>query len=525
MKKFCFIVILSLFSLRVYGIHNLLINGSSAPTVTTIDALVITASFDGGTVANATMYYDINDNGQLDSGDPWIMKSKLIDGGFDDEDETSNGSYHEIGNPLAFQGKFLFYAEDNGVSDTVLLIVNPASSSHSVSGTVTDPANQSHILVTTIKIIDLESGKFKYGYGDFTAGDGSYSISVPSEVADQFWNIVAIDMANVVPFYSSNDVLNDSIYISGAVTKDIAMCLAPTDTRTEVSGELKDDLGNLITEPAKITGIGAINGMTDIGSAYKSMRPGETDGSGAYKIYLKQGTSGYFYIYIANASVAGQFYPEFMNPIYQKVGPQFPPAPTQITLNFKAYRTTNTISGYVTKDGMPYDKCHLDCSAVGYGGTYTKTLSDGFYMMPVSDSASSYTITIAKKSVPEGYEANPPSQTASPGATGIDFNLSPAVEEVQKELQKPLLVIYPNPFVCRVVFELSYSEPTGVVITTGDLAIYDIAGNCVTTLKPETHNGLHQFVLSEKEKLPNGIYFYSLKIRNKVLKGKVVKLQ
>ncbi len=526
MKKFCFIVVLSFLSFRAYGIHNLQINGSTTPTVTTVDALSITALFDGSGVANATMYYDLNGNGQLDSGDPWIMKSKLIDGGFDDEDEAVNGEYQEIGaDPLTFQGKLLFYAEDNGVSDTVLItVVNLASSSHSLSGKVTDPVNKPHILVTTIRIINRDNGQFEYGYGDFTDANGDYLISMPDEYANQYWNVVALDIAEVVPFYSSNDVLNDSIYISGDSTKNLAMCFAPTGTITELTGELRDDLGSLITEPAQIMGIGLIDGVN-------RARPGKTDGTGKYSISLKKATSGTFYLYLVQASIAGQFYPEFMNPLYQqKVS--LPPSPPTITMtNFKAYRTTNIISGHVYLDGAPYDKCHLDCSARDYGGTYAKTFSDGHYIMPVSDSFlpdTAYTITIAKKSIPEDYTVydklgsilpNASQSAILPGATGIDFYLkASAVEEPEKKPQTSL-AIYPNPFTGKIVFELSSSE------LTENLLLYDIAGKQVTTLKSKTHNGLHRFVLSGKEKLPSGIYFYSLKVEDRVFKGKVVKLQ
>ncbi len=421
MKKCCFIIVLSFFTFRVYGIHDLLINGSSTPTITTASTLDITASFDGSNSANVTIYVDLNNNG-LDPSDPWIMKSKMIDGGFDDEDETINGVYHEIGDPFMFQGKIIFYAEDNGVSDTVIMTVNPATSSHSVSGKVTVPANKPHIFVSTIRIINIENGEFEYGCGDFTDANGNYSISMPDECANQYWKVVALDIAEVVPFYSSNDVTNDSIYVLGTVTKNIEMCFASIVTR--LTGELRDDLGSLITAPAQVMGIGSIDG-------FKRAKPGKTDGTGTYSIFIKTASIGICF-YMTQASIAGQLYPDFMNPLHKQVM-QFPPADSLITINFKAYRTTNFISGYVYKDGAPYDKCHLDCSAVGYGGTYAKTFSDGSYLMPVSDSASSYTITIAKESIPEGYTISSLSQTASPGATDINSNFV-GVEEEAKDI-------------------------------------------------------------------------------------------
>ena len=88
MRKFCFIIVLFLFSFRVYGLKFQL---PPTATVTTTDTLHIYAMFSGDSIAKSTIYYDINNNGQLDSNDSWIMKFKLIDGGFNDEYEVING--------------------------------------------------------------------------------------------------------------------------------------------------------------------------------------------------------------------------------------------------------------------------------------------------------------------------------------------------------------------------------------------------------------------------------------------------
>lgn len=93
---------LSLFSAdRVYGIHNMKINGGNSATVTTADSFYISADFEAGShTAKVTLYYDANRNGVLDAGENWILKCRLIDGNFDDTDETVNCSIIRIATRL-----------------------------------------------------------------------------------------------------------------------------------------------------------------------------------------------------------------------------------------------------------------------------------------------------------------------------------------------------------------------------------------------------------------------------------------
>jgi hypothetical protein len=250
MRKVSVCAILSLFTVEAFAAHNLLINGSSPATICADSSFQLAADLESyGANAKATIYLDANGNGQLDPGDSWLYKARLIDGGFEDLDEAENTHYHEICSPFLNSGKFLFCAEDNGVSDTVALTVDSVSSSYSVSGTLTTPANQADILVCLIEVVDLVNSKYEFKYGDFTDNTGAYFIGLPSNCANMWWKIVALDPAGIIPQYGSNNFDAESVFVAGHTAKDIAMrsCLPES---TVVYGVLKDDAGAPITEPA-----------------------------------------------------------------------------------------------------------------------------------------------------------------------------------------------------------------------------------------------------------------------------------
>jgi hypothetical protein len=490
------------FGVAVYGVHDLSITPT---TITTDQTFEVSCKFEAsGAKAKVILYLDVDGNGELDTTvDKWISKRKAIDGGFDDEDEREDGTYREICPPLMNSGKYLLYAEDNGVSDTVAFTINNLSSSYSVSGKVTTPSNQSNILVSLVKIIDEETMEYELGYGDFTDATGAYSINVPREDSGTKWSVVAFDVAMVVPDYVSNCPKTDTIIIDGAETMDIEM---RSESGTTVSGVLKDDAGDTITEPASLVGGGAIMGNEPV-----RIRPCKTGNDGRYSITFLQGTMGYQY-FVTSSGIVGQFYGEYMNPATKST--QGFIAPPNIVLDLTAYRTNSTISGRVYLDGRPYDKCEVTAGSEE-GGSYAKTYSDGTYEIPVSDQISSYTIRILPACIPEGHKVTPEETTASPGATGIDFNIIGVEEETKPDL--PSLMVWQNPVGSKVVFKLSHAK--GV----GNLILYDIAGNYVCEIKPELKEENICFIL--RERLPTGIYFYSLKIENKTFCGKIVKLR
>ena len=94
-----------------------------------------------------------------------------------------------------------------------------------------------------------------------------------------------------------------------------------------------------------------------------------------------------------------------------------------------------------------------------------------------------------------------------------------AVEE--QPSPKASLSVKPNPFVSKIIFSLAVAYQD----ITEPLQIYDITGKMVMTLNPANNSGMGEFTLTDKDKrLPAGIYFYSLKAKDKTYEGKFVKL-
>jgi|GEM_PF-3212530 len=499
-----------LFSFNAYAIHNLKINNLTSATVTTTDSLHITANFEAsGAKAKVILYYDTNGNGTLDSGEPWIAKFKIIDGNFADDDGAVNGSTHLIYDPITLTGKFVLYAEDGGVSQTVALQVNPTSSSLQINGTVTSPANTAHLLVGAVDTL--------YGtevvYGDFTDGTGAYSISLPPILQDSVMSVAAIDMFGVVPScYMSSTVVQPTI--SGTHTFNFNLYNISSMDSTVVFGTLKDDAGTAITDPAQIAGIYAT-----AGGGYGVRRT--TNTSGQYR-FTSPKEQAY---YMVGTGITDQFYPDYLNPLNQmKIG--FYDA--QIQLDLTAYRTNDSICGTVYKDSLPYRYAQLDLSGIfpnPIGGTYTKTCADGHYVARVSNTAMLYSVRVAPKSIPAGYRvvewdsSGMDTVTAMPGATGVDFHLvNSAVEENQSDVKQSIFV-RPNPFINSVKFELS---DKGI---TENLYVYDIAGNRIMEISPQHSGTGTQFILSAgNKKMPTGVYFYSIKSDRKTYEGKLIRL-
>jgi hypothetical protein len=512
MRKFWFLAVLCLVVAKAYGVNNLQIDGSLTPTIENSSTFELTFSFEQADAdAKGIIYLDVNGDGVLDAGDKWLFKRKLMDGMFNDEDELAEGTYHEICDPLKFSGKFLFFAEDNGVSDYVPLDIDPITSDFSVSGTIGTPANQAGLLVCLVEIIDEMRGEFEYGYGDFTDATGHFSIGVPADKADQWWKIGILDIAVMAPDYAGNDLAQDSVLIDGHVNRDMSMRLVGADTST-VYGVFKDNTGSPLLDAAPVLGLSYCQGTSP-----RWPRPWKNENDGTYRVPLKRAAAGSQYALMVSAVIVDQFYGEYMDPAASMTY-GFGPSPSQLNLDLVAYIPNTTITGHVYLNGEPYDKCKLYCNSTDTkGSSHSKSYSDGRYEMPVASAAASYNIGVLKSSIPEGGYVVPAfHDSIAPGATGINFNVF-GIEESPSS-GKTFLAVWPNPFSSKLVFALSGPR------STGDLTLYDIAGNCVATIEPAA-TAEHETSFTLSRALPTGIYFYSVAAGNEVFRGKVIKLQ
>jgi len=495
--------VLVLIPLPCLGFHNFLINGSSTPSLTTADTIIVDGNFEiPGARASAKMLYN------LAPTYPMLFVGRAIDGDYDDEDETANGIYHAIESPLSFTGQYLVIAEDNGVADTVLLTITSISSSYSISGRIIDPANQPHIMVMTYLYDTLTHNE--YLYGDFTDNSGNYTISIPDGLGNRWWQIIINDIANTAPYYIGTF---DSVYVSGNVTKDLAMFPSLPDT-CRIYGTIRDEIGNPLPGPSLLTGFA-------LGPAFSGIRPGLSNSSGVYSIIVP-GSPVYAY-YNISADIFEQFRPELMEPSSPDTVVFGMAPPYQILIDLKAYRATSTITGYVYKDGLPYDDAQLEVKNDTFGWAKCQSFSDGHYVMPVSDSANLYNIRISDKSVPQGYYVVEGTQTVPPGATNIDFHLEPlGISENEGGPKTFQFVVFPNPF----------SEFTNLQIPSStlliSLEIYNATGRLVKRFNYLTNykssilwDGTDDF----GGKLPAGIYFIRLESDDFTITEKAILLR
>ncbi len=491
----------------VYGLHSLLVNGSESAILTTEDSLLVSAQFEvPGAIASGGFYYDLNGNDQIDAQDPVMMHIRMIDGNFDDEDELANGSYLLEDEPIPFTGQFLAYGEDNGVADTVSIMVNAVSTSYSISGTVTTPTNQAHLLVMVGYQDTITS--HEYNFGDFTNSSGNYAISIPSNLGNTWWTILVLDFANVAPLYMGPF---DSVYVSGHVNKNLAMVSAVPDTCT-ISGYVRNEFGIALAGPSRITSV-------TTSSTIVGFRPGYTNASGYYNIKVMG--NGIWSYHSADAEIIDQYYPNYMDPVERDTILFGQTLPYYIVFDLKAYTTTNTISGHVYLDGLPYDKARIGSNS-NLGESYAKSYSDGGYSVPVSDSLTElYTISVDDNSIPAGYIVLEGPQNAAAGATGIDFHLIPlAIDEIDNQSIDERIRVYPNPFKGLLYLEIADAE------INAPLKIFDIAGRKIAGVDP-TYQGLNTFfrISAKQLNLAQGIYFYSLNLDNKIYRGKIIRFE
>ncbi|MDD5530799.1 MAG: T9SS type A sorting domain-containing protein [bacterium] len=512
MKKLCIrkvvlcLTTIVLFSFNAYAMHNLKVNNSTPVTVTTADTIRITGNVESpGNSAKATLYYDINGNGAIDGNDHWVLKFRLIDGNFDDADETENGTINITRKTFTITGNFVLRVEDGGTAGTVAITVNPISSPYSISGTVTTPDSTQNIFVGIIDTIYEE----EVLYGAFTNSSGAYSIVLPEVFKDSTIAMSALDMVGAVSRnYISNAIV--PFTVTGAMTgKDLALTLLSNDT-TFVSGTIKDDAGTPIPDTIQVIGGVAGNGTFGIFT--------NTNASGYYNYIIKKQSPSF---YLTGVNIQDQFYPYYLNPLYKKSVAMIDPI--TLTHNITVYRATDSICGFVYKDGLPYKGAQVDIG-VAYpsftsAGTYTKTYTDGHYVAYVHGGFASYSVLISKKSVLDGYHVQEGDTVkAPPGATAVNFHLVIAVEESNKTSMYPI-TIQPNPFVNNLKFELPDQK------RAENLYIYDITGTQVAELTPEySSKGASFSLYTNSKKMPAGVYFYSLKTPNRTYEGKLIKV-
>ncbi|MCP4713145.1 MAG: carboxypeptidase regulatory-like domain-containing protein, partial [Planctomycetes bacterium] len=137
-------LIVMLWPSNVLAVHNLLLNGQTTLEIAIGDSFTVTLDFEqAGATATGMVWFDVNENGQIDEGDISLSagdEQLFVDGGEDDMDGAIDGHYMtQVEDFLPIPGQAILWAEDNGVSDEAILIQLPVETNYSISGTVIIP--------------------------------------------------------------------------------------------------------------------------------------------------------------------------------------------------------------------------------------------------------------------------------------------------------------------------------------------------------------------------------------------------
>ena len=257
-------ILLTIFiTLPLFGAHNLRINGLSELTLPIGTYFVISWETElPGATTDYKVYFDINDNRQLDPADPLLGYSVLEEGSAWDLDETAN-SFYSITDYQTTIGKYLLYVEDNGVADTAYLELTPfvPPTDFRIRGCVTPPLKG--IIVMAMKM--SMGKKFDPSYwsaislakqtgetppwGAFTEADGGFEIYLPTAMDSVF--VMAVDPGDLTDLVSQQNLLN-LVNVDTIIEIDPIPLVDPTDT---AYGIVVDDLNNPLGPYFSVMGI------------------------------------------------------------------------------------------------------------------------------------------------------------------------------------------------------------------------------------------------------------------------------
>jgi hypothetical protein len=357
----------------------------------------VTLSFDfeqNYQVADCWLYLDLNQSGTVDSSDMLVVREKFWDNdGWDDN--PANYQYARVFvadeiPPVAVH--FIFLVEDGGGAGTATFVMNPVTSSTSLSGTVTEPANVENL--TTYFAIMMGGGEPEYFYLGLTDASGHYTIAIPDSLAGYMGVFLASDVVDVVPLWTNSAM--EMFSITGHVTgHDVEMI----PVTAWIYGTVEDETGASISDGYLMQA--EFDGPSEAGFCR----------NGWYHIGVTEG----------DYDVSGnqdQLRYDYLND-YQTVEISAGDS-TRVDIVF--YSANSTISGTVYLDGVPVSRIRVDGSC-SQGGTYAYSDHDGNYSLHISDQVTGYSVDVSEEDIPPGYHVLEEYENVSPGAAGIDFHL------------------------------------------------------------------------------------------------------
>ncbi len=495
------IYLVLLLSFTLFGATGFLINGDSVVTITLGDSMFIQGTLEiGDTLGSVIAYIDLDNNGVADPNDPVIGYYYLIDGGWEDIDETINTFISTTVESFPVSGNFIYTVTDGVGSDQVILHVQPLSSSLSISGQIIAPDTAGVIVMTGPLPMDDEFEPI----GAVTDSNGNYSINVHDSLSGRYFKIITMVFSDVLPDYLGT-LSEDSVLVTGNETLNDS--LIPIDGAA-LSGTFVDEYGSLYTSPIGAQAMGYFtNGFNTPHHCTKSGFA--TGGSGELLLHTSpagQDSNAWTLEFTQESD------PYYMTPKTDDTA-RFNYPPDTLPDTFTVFSCDSVIAGTVFVDGSVADGVELWANSDSTGSAPTNgTYSTGYYRILVSSHATHYFVGLSDYD----WSLYGGDKTVPPGSTGVNFYV--ITSGIEEKKVPSILKISPNIITASVVLEVS-----GVTNEDAELKIYDVTGKLVETISQESLRGAIARYALDTKNLTTGIFFGEIEGQEGTLKLSVIK--
>ncbi|HPT72085.1 MAG TPA: carboxypeptidase regulatory-like domain-containing protein [Candidatus Cloacimonadota bacterium] len=377
---------------------SILVNGSESANVIAGQDLVVTVTFSTGlTQATYTLWADVNDNGQYDSGTDLMIESPetITDNSPNDENPAVGvyqGTYsgNSDGPNTVSNLYLLFRAEDTEESDVASAHILPSVSSYSVAGTITP-----HMAILIVVAVPVNQDDTQYMTS--SNADGTYILYVPQNTQ---YNVFCFDPLNLTQGLICSTTY-DNLTINGHLA---GYNFTFSQATSSISGYITDQ-NNL-----PVQGINVYANPEEGGMEYT----GTSDNNGYYHIGLLPGAW--------DVSVdTDPDYNNYLSEDSQMVGV---PPDTDVNHNIRIYETNGIITGSTYLDnqlasGLPV------FSTSYYGYSSTNSNQNGNYFLKVStlaDNMGGNNVIAPSWNMPENTYCTDNYQAVLSGAADIDFH-------------------------------------------------------------------------------------------------------
>lgn len=500
MKKYYLAVVITLFCTALQTnaqVTNLTVNRSSSNfTATSGDTIRWEYNIPVGATANVEIWYNVNQNGSIDSGtDIALFIFTQTDGNtLGDVPPDLDGSVN--GHILFFQrvgiapGKYVFRFTHNAVSQsvsgTVLTLPSPA---HTISGTVTPPAGKSAQYI----FIELRRNE-SFGDPNFWDGvtdvNGAYSIKMNADTAGNPWRIRPLSNPFPPTVITPEEI---SLTITGNHTGNNFALL---QAAAQVAGSVKDEANNPVIDRGVFIfrNDGAVNrgvGPDNSGMFRIGLLPGELTN----QTWTLQGECN-----CPDGITTTELTPQARLPVIH--------SGDSLYRQLIYYNANSQIRGHVRVNGGP-PNFHVFIGALNSDSAQSQTLADsgtGNFTLQVTNKIRNYSVSAIYQ--PPNVQSS--TVIAHPGDTGVLVNVTTVpsfVEEREPGIpgQFTLQQNYPNPF--NPITTIDYDLPTDSRV---QLIVFDVLGREVARLVNEKQDAGKYRVKLDGSRLGSGVYFYRL---------------